>query len=398
MTIRYSTLMLALCALTMAAPAHAHHRQTPPILHYGADGDMTLPRLPSLGRTTTGLLVPSGTDTQVVTIQPYRDPNLLTDVGQVADNQNLAFSWSGTVEAWDTDSDPLGTGQPGRQVVVAKRGTIVQSTQDPTGTSVNPALDVAGQTVAFESLGDLAGQNSAGTRQIFIRQPTGTIVQVSRGVGTSRNPVLSVRKGAIAFESTSDPVTGLDTGVEQIFFGPTDGVTLPTPITNGLAPSTKPVISDDGQIVAFQSQADLANDGKDLGSPQIFIYHPKSKTYAQLTRPPNPATGCTDPGAYRVKQDWRISYVCAGAAYFYMIRTSQRFHIQTPDGDTTRAVTELGIHFMVVSTTADLMAGFGTTPDHQVYQINLFKRPAEPFDTGYAARWFPTRGVPPLFN
>ena len=74
-----------------------------------------------------------------------------------------------------------------------------------------------------------------------------------------------------------------------------------------------------------------------------------------------------------------------------------RFRNQTADGDATRAVTELDIHFLVVLTTAKLMAGFGTTPDHQVYQINLNKRPADPFDTGYA-RCFPTRGVPPLFN
>lgn len=38
---------------------------------------------------------------------------------------------------------------------------------------------------------------------------------------------------------------------------------------------------------------------------------------------------------------------------------------------------ESGAHFVVVSTTADLL-GTGTTAAHQLYLMNLYKRPAIP--------------------
>jgi len=46
-------------------------------------------------------------------------------------------------------------------------------------------------------------------------------------------------------------------------------------------------------------------------------------------------------------------------------------------GDTQQSITELGAHFMLISTTANLFGG-GTTPEHQIYMLNLFKLPAVP--------------------
>ena len=222
---------LGLVAGLVTTPALAHHRQTPPIVPLTQTGDTPLPRLPSLGRSTTGFVLANGSGTSVVTVSPYKNPTLLTPLVASGDNQNLAMSFTGTVAAWDTDANPLGVNAPGRQIVVSKRGTLIQATSDPSGTSVNPSLDVAGQRIAFESMGDLAGLNPAGVRQVYLRQPTGQVVQMSAGNGTSRNAVLSAQKGLIAFESTSDAVNGNDTGIEQIWFGTVGGTTLPTPLT-----------------------------------------------------------------------------------------------------------------------------------------------------------------------
>jgi hypothetical protein len=386
-------ILIGLLVAGALAPAVAHHRQQPEILQYTSSGDVGLPRLPSLGRTTVVLAIPNGADTQIVTVRPYKDPSMLNPISLTGDNQNPSISFSGGVVAWDTDADPLSTGLPGRQIALSRRGTLMQGPADPTGTSTNPSLDVAGSRLAFESSGDLAGQGNPGMRQVFLRSPGGTITQMSRGIGNSTNPMLSPKKHLITFQSTSHPVTGLDTGVSQVWLGGISATDLPQPITNGLVDSGKPTFSDDGAVVAFESRANLANDLTDLGAPQVFIYHIKSNTYAQITREPN---GCVDPAVGRFKRDWRVSFVCDGVGYVYFLRTDKRYHLNTnPGSHTSRVVPEPGTHFFVVSTTGDLGAGAGTTPGHQIYQVNAYKRPLEPSDPGYVARWFPFRGVPP---
>jgi hypothetical protein len=341
-------------------PALAHHRQTPEILRYTSTGDTDLPRLPALGRTTIVMAVPSGTGNQIVTVQPYKDPSVLKPIGPVGDNQNPSISFSGGVVAWDTAADPMNTGLPGRQIAMAKRGSLIQGPADPTGTSVNPSLDVAGSRVAFESTGDLAGTGNPGMHQVFLRSPGGVVTQVSLGIGASTKPALSPKKHLITFQSTSHPQTGLDTGITQIWLGGIVATELPVPITAGLADSTNPSFADDGAVVAFESRANLANDQTDMGAPQIFIYHIKSKTYAQITREPN---GCTAPAVARFKRDWRVAYVCSGVSYVYFLRSDERFTLDTlPGSHTTRLVPEPGTHFFVVATTGDLLAAPAPPP------------------------------------
>ena len=201
--------------------------------------------------------------------------------------------------------------------------------------------------------------------------------------------MVSAKKNRLAFESTSDPVTGRDTGVSQIWLGDLRG-TPAAQITSGAGESRNPALSDDGGMLAFESTADLAGTGADTGVSQIFIFDPKSQTFARIT---DDAGGCTLPNASKAQRDWRIAFVCGGQAYYYMLRKDQRFQVQTGGGVTQRVMGEMGIHFLILSTTADLLDG-GVTPERQVYMVNLFKRPAE-LVPGLAT-WFPTRGIPAL--
>jgi Tol biopolymer transport system component len=389
--VRPRFLALSLAATLVATSALAHHRQTPPVVALTTGGDTLLPRLPAPGRTTIALATPQGADTAIVSVRPYKTPLLVTPFATTGDNQNPAVSFNGNVIAYDTDADPASTGLPGRQIVVASSQVVIAGPSDPTGTSANPAVDVSGQRLAFESTGDLANTGNPGARQVFLRQATGGVSQASFGVGTSRNPALSARRDWLAFESTSAPGTGVETGIEQIWLGTVDGIAA-APITNGLAPSTRPSFSDEGTILAFQSRADLAGDLSDMGVPQIFIYDTKSKTTAQLTFDP---AGCTDAGVTKVRRDWRVGFVCSGQALFYMIREDVLYRVETPSGGTTRFYPELGKHFVVMSTTSDMVAGSGSTAGHQIYMVNLYKRPATPVPAP-AAVWFPFRGIKPL--
>ena len=78
-----------------------------------------------------------------------------------------------------------------------------------------------------------------------------------------------------------------------------------------------------------------------------------------------------------------------------MLRANERYEVWTPpEGDTQRVIAAMGAHFVLLSTTSDLTDGAGTTPGHQVYLVNLFKRPAIPVPS--AVVWFPTQGMNPL--
>ncbi|HEV7730608.1 MAG TPA: hypothetical protein VGR62_00535 [Candidatus Binatia bacterium] len=385
--------LLLLATLLLATPAAAHHRQTPTILALTTSGDTPLPRVPAQGKKTLTLAVPVGPNKRIIGVDVFKDPDTPIVVETTGDNGNPAISFTGTSYAWDTTADPLDLGLPGRQVVLSLNGNLLPVSNDPTGTSQNPSLDTVGLRVAFESQGDLANTgNPPGTSQVFLRNPDGSITQVSQGVGSARNPVVSAKRRQLAFESTSDPDTGVDTGVSQIWLGTIVGFGTPIALTDGQGPSRNASIGDDGRLVVFESTADLAGTGADTGVPQIFMYDTKSQTYARIT---NDAGGCTMPAAAKVKRDWRIAFVCGGQPFFYMLREDQRYRVQTDAGSVTqRVVGELGIHFVALSTTSNLL-GSGTTAGKQVYLVNLYKRPPQPVAT-VPATWFPTRGINPL--
>jgi hypothetical protein len=387
--------VLVLLGLAIASPAAAHHRQTPPIVVLVDKGDTPLPRMASPGNKTLALAVDSALGKKIVSISPWRDrknPSTQTPVADAGDNADPAVAVSGRAFAFDTGSDPLQTGLPGRQVVGALKTQLRSVSDDPTGTSINPTIDATGMMVAFESTGDLAGTGNPGARQIFLSGRDGSVTQVSQGMGTSRNPVLSAKNHLVAFESSSDPKTGADTGIAQIWVGSVLGG-APVPITRGFGPSTNPAISNDGRIVAVQSTADLPETLADTGVWQIYAYDTKSKTFARITTNTSDPLGCTLPSSFKILQDWRVAFVCSGVPYYYMLRGDQRYRVPADNGATQRVVTELGIHFLVMSTTAD-MTGAGPSAGNLVYLVNLFKRPAVPVPG--VASWFPTRGIPPL--
>jgi len=382
-------LLLALAApLLTATPAAAHHRQTPAVLPLTTSGDADLPRVAPSGRKALSFTLPDGPNTKVIIAKPFHDPDHQDVVTQSGSNQNPAISFTGTALAWDTDDDPLSLGLPGRQVVFERRGLLLPAALDESGTSRNPAVDKAGIRIAFESNADLANSGNPGAQQVFVRQPNGVVVQASRGVGTSGNPGLSTRRRLLTFESSSHPQTGVDTGVFQIWTG--DGATgASAPITDGAGSSRAPALSDDGNLIVFESTADLADDGADTGVPQVFVYHVKSETFAQVT---DDVGGCHSPAAGSAGSDWRITFICGDQPYYFELRSNKRYRVEvTPGSDTQRIVTGLGKHFLLISTTANLL-GSGTTTGHRLYMLNVFKQPGTP--VAGAATWFPHQGVP----
>jgi len=366
----------------LASSARAFHRQTPPLVVLTTGGDTDLPHVPSQGRRLLALADGTG---GIVTLFPFRTQDAATSLA--AAGTNPAVSFTGGVVAYDTDADPLTTGLPGSQIVLWRKGTLSAGAADPSGTSVNPSLDKSGRMLVFESAGGLAGP-PAGVNRVYVRDKRGNLAVVSSGSGWSGHAMLGAKRGVVAFESTSDPTTGVDTGTTQIWVGRV--TSLPAArITDGATPSTNPIVSDDGRLVAFVSEADLAGSGAGTGVPQIFVYDTWSQTFARLTN--EPAPGCGRPAVAKVGGDWRTTFVCNGQAYYHMLRRNTRHHVPTPDGP-TQSIVPVGVHFLTMSTKADLVAGSGATPGYRIYLWNLFVNPVA--GVPGSATWFPFQGIP----
>jgi hypothetical protein len=382
----HRSLAALVLVLAVASTARAHHRQMPPIVAITSGGDATLPRLAPTSRKAVAVVV----DETIAVVSPFREPIVPVFSFTAGANANPSISKNGRVVAWDTDADPLESEAPGTQVVLQNRDVLSQVAVDPSGTSKNAALDLIGLYTAFESTGQLAGSGSGGTRQIFLERPGAALAQLSRGMGTSRNPSVGRRGRIVVFESTSHPTSGVETGIAQIWLA---DVLIGTsdPITSALGPSTNPSLSNDGRVAVFESRADLAGNGHDTGTPQIYAYDTVTRTFARVTNQPG---GCIRPTAARIKRDWRIAYLCGGRPYFSMLRADTRFEVQTGPGDTTRIVPQADAHFMLIATTADLAAASGTTTGHRIYMVNLFARP--PLPVASSIVWFPYQGLSPL--
>jgi hypothetical protein len=381
-----STLALALL-LAVAPAASAHHTGTPPAVRFTTTGDNSLPRVPAFGGYLSFVL-DTGAPNPVVTLNIWKHPETLTTLAHLGTSADPAAS-SKPIVAWDSDGDPLNSGDPGTQIFMSVKGVVSQVTHDASGSSSNPTVSSAANRLAFESSGNLAGSAPPGSRHIYVRNNDGTFAQISRGAGISTNPAFDRVGKRLVFESTSDPIDGHDTGIAQIWFALVGGTAQA--VTAGFAPSGNPGMSSEGRVLVFESTADLAHGGGDTGIPQVFAYDVKSSSFAQIT---NDAAGCTGPSAKKILGDWRIAFTCEGQGYFYELRRDQRYRVQTPDGHVSHMTTQFGTYFLGISTTADLIAGGGTTVGHQLYLINLWKRPAE--RVFGLSTWFPFRGISAL--
>ena len=379
MLIRRASIVVTL--LLAASPVIAHHRQTPPVVALSVAGDDELPR----GVVTGGTIALSRTRDSGHEIVRFQAGRLTTvPVSAVGDCRNATVSGSGGTVAWDTDGDPLGSGDPGRQIVMQSGSSFIQATHDPTGTSIRPTLNRTGRVLAFESTGDLADTGNAGASQIFVRDQSGTIRQISRGEGASHNAALARGTLMVAFDSTSDPVTGADTGIAQVWLA--SGTAAP--ITAGFAPSLRPALSPDSRMIVFESRAELNGDGADTGAAQIFAYDRVTGRFAKLTDDPR---GCSGASADFYLGDWRVVYACGGQAFYHELLADQRFQIPIDAGETSGALAVIGSHFIALATTANL-EGSGTTVGHRLFLWNLYRLPPRP--VAGRATWFLAPATP----
>src|SRR6266566_3635770 len=181
-------------------------------------------------------------------------------------------------------------------LVLIESGVGVQASQttlvsvDSVGTQGNegsggPSLSADGRSVTFASTAtNLVPGDTNGIRDTFVHDlTTGQTVRVSvnsagtQGNDSSFSPSLSADGQLVAFASdASNLVAGDTNGAEDIFVhnlttGQTARVSVDSAGTQGNGASFFPVISADGQLVAFESLATNLVPGDTNGGRDIFV-------------------------------------------------------------------------------------------------------------------------------
>lgn len=153
--------------------------------------------------------------------------------------------------------------------------------------NINPTLGGDGSRVVFESS---AGSTPVGFRVVALEtnttDPPAPPTELSRSRGPA--PAVSQDGRRVAFASRDDPVGENRDGDSEIFLH--DGArlvqltkTLPDdPSRRASQGCFQPSISDDGWLVAFTSDRDLAGANAEHDS-EVFLFDARAQTFTQIT-------------------------------------------------------------------------------------------------------------------
>src|SRR5689334_6304035 len=211
---------------------------------------------------------------------------------------------------------------------------LVNLSNYPGGMSLNPGAPWGGEPnhVYFQSTSDLRHNGSTGS-QIYLyvlgpRLPDSyQLFQItnSHGQGDSGNPVTGTEGEIIAFDSTAD-IVGTGNFVRQIFLF-YRGKHIFVQLTNGQTDSSLPSIDNGYTMVVFESTSDLMGSGAAAPYSQVYLY--------RVTPNPPPCTpeGCQpDPTRLVQVTNW------AGNSYNARVASSGRYIVFDSDVSGTRQV------------------------------------------------------------
>ncbi|MEY2567933.1 MAG: hypothetical protein QOE35_2462, partial [Actinomycetota bacterium] len=187
--------------------------------------------------------------------------------------------------------DPMDDGFDGPDYTLTLISTGSSGQGD--GDSDQPALAVSGGSpyIAFRSAAtNLVGGDTNGMTDVFLRHGGATTrasLNADGGqitTGNSAHPAIAVTSAAvfIAFESVGPGVTALDTSQSNVYanirlLGASSGQTVLVS-TGANGASSAPSISDDGNRIAFQSDATNLNYYDGNNSSDVFVRDLSAKT------------------------------------------------------------------------------------------------------------------------
>jgi TolB protein len=201
-----------------------------------------------------------------------------------------ALSGDGTIVAYDSSDGAASGVADGGQVytvgVLTGVRTLISATtadQPADGESSDPSVSAAGTTVAFTSTASDLPIPGSSVSNVYVRLPDGELKLVSAtsggGVanGASTQPVVSSDGDFVAFTSTAtdlvaqQPTDGSDVYVRDLVTGRTVLVSATPAGIPGNRWASNPSISATGRYVSFDSGATNLVRGKKVSSPQIYV-------------------------------------------------------------------------------------------------------------------------------
>jgi Tol biopolymer transport system component len=239
---------------------------------------------------------------------------------------------------------------------------------DPSGATGNgasgtfyelPAISADGRFVAFTSDATnlIPGTSSSGT-QVFVRDRETGLIEIAsvddagiEGDGFSDSPSISGDGRFVAFESASTNLAAGDTNnVVDVFVhdratGGTDRVSLDPSGASGNGESRIPVISSDGQIVAFSSVASNLVTNDTNGCSDAFVYDRRTATIERTSIDASGAEGDGPSYAGPTSANGQIASIVSSASNLVSGDTNRVYDVFVRDraaGTTERASIDSG--------------------------------------------------------
>lgn len=212
-----------------------------------------------------------------------------------SDGKRIAYqSLASNLVASDSNSKSdvfLHDREAGTTVRVSLNASNVEGNDD----SSFPALNFDGSLVAFVSKADLTRVGTGGIQNLFLRKMNGSATRLlSPGTGTGANdhvynPVMTNDSRYIAYSSAaSNLVTGDSNGFSDIFLydrstGLTERITLDSAGQQTNGQSAMPSISDNGNLIAFESKASNLISGDSNGLRDLFVRNRLARTTTRVS-------------------------------------------------------------------------------------------------------------------
>ncbi len=188
---------------------------------------------------------------------------------------------------------------------VTTRVSLTAANTEANDDSSYPALSSNGSFLAFVSKADLTGVGTAGIQNLYLRKVDGSSTKLfSAGSGTGANapvymPVITNDSRYVAYVSAaSNLVAGDSNGTSDVFLydratGLTQRVSVDSAGGQADGSSSMPSISDDGNVIAFESKATNLVAGDSNGLRDLFV---RNRSAGTTTRVSVDATGAQPNG------------------------------------------------------------------------------------------------------